>query len=386
MKKLLIALAVLVSSAAAAEAQVKSRWRLFWTNEKPQIYVYRSATDKYTRYWFFTYTLYNPTDEIVPLITDTMLYTETGKELQSDALKVNDAVIKSEAANPRNSEALKYGRFYASVIDPIAEFKIIEYHARLGARSPGIVRESIEALKAGFVDDPPAQFAGKWKKGDRLYLNPRETRAHRFIQPGQRIMGIAIFKDVDPRAHFYEVQVTGLVDIVKITGVDENGYTMEYEPQTLKIRYQRYGDPFETERDMVYRLVHKEYVVRKIGPIASKDMVDRLVLALTDTLKKERAWMAEDIAPSELADRRKKDGIDALDTRIMAMVFKRATNKDFKYDRTKDVLGNEAVVWRIHEWWLTNRTKLVFDEIKNHFVVKDDPFPGTVKIKKPGEP
>jgi len=39
----------------------------------------------------------------------------------------------------------------------------------------------------------------KWKKGDRLYLNPREIRAHRFIQPGQRIHGIAIFKNVDPR-------------------------------------------------------------------------------------------------------------------------------------------------------------------------------------------
>ena len=374
MKKALLAVAVLIASTAVAEAQAKNRWRLQWSNEKPQIYTFRTPSDHYENYWFFTYTLENTTDEIIPLIVDVLLYTESGKELQNDFRKIDSPIIKEERDNPKKAEALKFGRFYANVIDPEAEYKIIEYHAKIGNRSDGIIRESIEAFKKGFTQDPPDQFKGKWKKGDRLYLNPREIRDHRFIQPGQKINGIAIFKNVDPRAHTYEVHVAGLVDIVKITAVNEDEWKMEYEPQTLKIKYERQGDPFEIERDVLYRLEKKEYVVKKIGPIASKDTIDKLVNGLVDTLKKE----LELKDPVKVQKQRQVDGIDSLDTRIMAMVFRLATEKDFGYDPTKDVLENEKVVWRIHEWWLTNRSKLVFNEITNRFEIKDDPLPGTV--------
>ena len=63
----------------------------------------------------------------------------------------------------------------------------------------------------------------------------------------------------------------------------------------------------------------------------------------------------------------------------MAMIFKLAVEKDFGYDPSKDVLENEKAVWRIHEWWITNRSKLVFNEVTNRFEVKDDPLPGTVE-------
>ncbi len=386
MKKALLAAAVLVSTAAVAEAQVKSRWRLQWSNEKPEIYTYRSPTDQYTNYWYFTYTLENTTDEIVPLITDVLLYTETGKEYQNDLRKVDSAVIKEEKDAPRKAESLKYGRFYANVIDAEAEYKVIEYHSKLGNRSDGIVRESIEAFKKGFTEDPPAEMKGRWKKGDRWYLNPREIRDARVIQPGQKLMGIAIFKNVDPRASFYEVHVSGLVDIIRITAVNEDEWKMEYEPHTLKLRYQRFGDAFDVERDVLYRLVKKEYVVKKIGPIASKDTVDRLVLTLADTLKKEKAWVEEKLAPAAIDANRKSDGIEPLDTRIMASIFKLAVDKDFGYDPAKDVLENEKAVWRIHEWWITNRSKLVFDEVTNRFIVKDDLPAGTVTDKPAGTP
>ena len=378
MKKALLALVVLVASTSLAEAQAKNRWRLQWSNEKPQIYTYRTPKDTYENYWFFTYTLENTSDEIIPLIVDVLLYTESGKELQNDFRKIDSPIIKEERDNPKKAEALKFGRFYANVIDPEAEYKIIEYHAKIGNRSDGIVRESIEAFKKGFAADPPDQFKGKWKKGDRLYLNPREIRDHRFIQPGQKINGIAIFKNVDPRAHMYEIHVAGLVDIVKITAVNEDEWKMEYEPQTLKIKYERQGDAFEIERDVLYRLAKKEYVVKKIGPIASKDTIDKLVNGLVDTLKKELEWKEKGVKPEDVTKARATDGVDSLDTRIMAMVFRLATEKDFGYDPAKDVVENEKAVWRIHEWWITNRSKLVFNEITNRFEIKDDPLPGTV--------
>ena len=383
MKKALLALIALTATTAVAEAQVKNRWRLQWSNDKPQIYTYRTPNDTYENYWFFTYTLENTTDEIIPLILDVLLYTESGKELQNDFRKIDSPVIKEELGNPKKAEALKFGRFYANVIDPQAEYKIIEYHAKIGNRSDGIIRESIESFKKGFTDDPPEQFRdmkerGKWKKGDKLYLNPREIREHRFIQPGQKIHGIAIFKGVDPRAHVYEIHVSGLVDLVKITAVTEDAWKMEYEPQTLKIRYERQGDAFEIERDVLYRMAKKEYVVKKIGPIASKDTIDKLVNGLADTLKKELAWQEDEKMKGQVDKLRAADGIDPLDTRIMAMVFKLATEKDFGYDPAKDVVANEKAVWRIHEWWITNRSKLVFNEVTNRFEIKDDPLPGTV--------
>jgi hypothetical protein len=378
MKKAILALVALTASTAVAEAQVKNRWRLQWSNDKPQIYTYRTPNDHYENFWFFTYTLENTSDEIIPLIVDILLYTESGKELQNDFRKIDSPIIKEELDHPKKAEILKFGRFYANIIDPEAEYKIIEYHSKIGNRSDGIIRESIEAFKKGFAEDPPEQFKGKWKKGDRMYLNPREIRAHRFIQPGQKIHGIAIFKNVDPRAHVYEVHVSGLVDIVKITAVNEDEWKMEYEPQTLKIRYERQGDPFEIERDVLYRQAKKEYVVKKIGPIASKDTIDKLVMSLADTLKKELAWKEDANNAAKIPALRAADGIDPLDTRVMAMVFKLATEKDFNYDPTKDVVENERAVWRIHEWWITNRSKLVFNEVTNRFEIKDDPLPGTV--------
>ncbi len=385
MKKPLLAVLMLLCSAAAAEAQVKSRWRITWSNEKPQVFTCRSPRDLYENYWFFTFTLKNDpelnNEEIIPLIVDTVLYTESGKELQHDWKRVDSGTLKEDLENPKKTEQLKFGRFYANTVNPDAEYKIIEYHAKLGNRSDGIVRESIEAFKKGFTEEPPEQFRGKWKKGDRLYLNPREIREHRFLLPGQSVMGIAIYHDVDPRARVFEAHVSGLVDIIKITAVTEDEWKMEYEPQTLKIRWERVGDEFEIERDVLYRQVKKEYVVKKIGPVAAKDTIDKLVLALAETLRKEKAWKEQGLTPDQVAERRLKDAIDPLDTRVMAMVFRQATDKNLGYDEAKDVVENEKAVWRIHEWWITNRTKLLFNEATSRFEVKEDPLPGTLPEK-----
>ena len=97
MKKALLTAALFSVCAAATEAQVKDRWRLQWSNEKPQVYTYRSADDQLENFWFFTFTLENKTDQIVPLIFDVLLYTETGKDLQHDSLKVDPATIKDNA-------------------------------------------------------------------------------------------------------------------------------------------------------------------------------------------------------------------------------------------------------------------------------------------------
>jgi hypothetical protein len=202
----------------------------------------------------------------------------------------------------------------------------------------------------------------------------------RYLQPGQRVSGMAIFRNVDPRTTVYELHVSGLVDIVKIVAVTDDEWKLEYEPWVMKLRWFRQGDAFDVERD-VLRLQPRapEYVVKKLGPVATKDTVDKLVMELSEAARREKDWKDQNLSPEDLGKARTKSGIDALDARIMAMVFKVATNVDLGYDPAKDILENEKAIWRIHEWWLTNRSKLVFDEISNRFVVKDDPLPGTVK-------
>src|SRR5436190_24194339 len=111
MKKALLALVVLASAGAVAEAQVKNRWRLQWSNDKPQIYTYRTPNDTFENSWFFTYTLENTSDAIIPPTADVLLYTEPRQELQNNVRKIEGAVSKDAPANPRRSEPSKYGSF-----------------------------------------------------------------------------------------------------------------------------------------------------------------------------------------------------------------------------------------------------------------------------------
>ena len=62
----------------------------------------------------------------------------------------------------------------------------------------------------------------------------------------------------------------------------------------------------------------------------------------------------------------------------MARVFKIGTGQDFGWDDTKSLMENERVIWRMHEWWLTNRSKLIFNPVTNRFEPKEEKLPGEV--------
>ena len=371
MRRILAGISVLVALAAlpgVADAQAKNRWRLGWKNEKPTMYTYRTANDKLTNYWYVIFEITNDSGETVPLIIDPVLYVETGKELQQDVRKVDPETIKPFVDKDKKGEPLKYGRFHSSVLYPEVEYKIIEELARLGNRSPGIVLEAIEAFKKGD------------ETGNRFYLNPKEIRSHRFIKPGEKIMGIAIYKDVDPRAKSIELQVSGLIDIVRVDLVEETEVHMTYENHVLKIRYAFPGDSFHRELDSL-TFESREWAVKRIGPVADKAILQSLVDMLTDALRREKEWKEQNKTPEEAKQLRQQVAIDELDLRIASHIVRLATGKDFGFDESKGILENEHAIWRTHEWWVTNKTKLAFNEITNRFEVKDDALPGTVKGK-----
>ncbi len=377
MKQALLTAAVVLSIAAVSEAQTKPRWKLEFEAEKPQIYTHRSDIERLENFWFVTFTLTNRTDQVVPVLLDIMLYTETGKDLQHDVRKVDPDPTKATLDDPRKHESLKFGRFYSNVVVPQdVEYKIIEYHSKIGNRSPGIVRESIEELKKGFAEDPKApDVAGRWKAGDRLYLNPRELRQQRFIKPGQKLHAVAIFKNVDPRARILEMHVSGLWDVVRVDGYEPEDLKLHYENKVLKVVYEFKGDEFERERDVLAQ-TKREWVVKAIGPVASKETLGTLIDTLLNRLKLEERWSGGDQKPEESAAEKKLEQLTPLDMAICARVIRLASGKDFGYDTEKMVLENKAAVWRIHEWWVTNRSRLVFNEATGRFELKDDKLPG----------
>jgi hypothetical protein len=380
MKQAILTSALVLSSLAAAEAQTKPRWKLEWEHTKPQIYTHRNDVDRLENIWFFTYTITNATDEVIPILLDLMLYTETGKDLQNDVRKVDPDATKATLADPRKHEALKFGRFYSNVLIPQdVEYAIIAYHSKIGNRSPGIVAESIEEFKKGFPEDPQKpDVAGMWKKGDRLYLNSREMRQQRFIRPGQKLHGIAVFKNVDPRARILEMHVSGLWDVIRMDGYEPEDLKLHYENKVLKVSYDFKGDEFERERDVLVQ-TKREWVIKAIGPVAAKETMGTMVDTLLGRLKLEERWAGGTEKPEDVEKEKKFEQLTPLDMAICSRVIRLGSGKDFGYDVDKSVLENKAAVWRIHEWWVTNRTKLVFNEATGRFEIRDDILPGVQK-------
>ena len=441
------ALLVLLVTANLAEAQVRDRWHLDWKNEKPEMFLYRTPDNKIEVYWFLRYEVVNRSSVPAPIIVDPIFYVETGREMLADVNKVDRDLLKDQLAADgydvlvlqngkkvygkvtfsrdkyevrtsgsmetypssdvikwvKNSgeviELLKYGRYHSPVTDPVVEFKIIEYIAKLGNRSPGIVQESIEAYKRGFTRDPkvwdPAEknylvkdswLKGRWKKGDRLFLSPREMRRQRYIQPGQKLGGLAIYRDVSNTAKRIEVQISGLIDIVKIEPYDEGeleekGELAEmnivYENRVLKIMYEFPGDEVNRIEDVViYR--GQEWTAKKIGPIADKKTIGKLVDAMVDAIRHEKDWQEEAKSDEEKDALREKEGIGPLDIRIIARTLQMATGQEFGFDSSVSILENEKSIWRMHEWWLTNKSRLAFNEVTNRYEVVTRELPGTV--------
>ncbi|GEM_PF-1914510 len=436
--------------ALPCHAQARDRWRLEWRNDKPEMFIHRSASDRVEPYWFVTFEVFNPTDETIPLILDVVLYVESGKDLMSDVRKVDSETIKDELASEgydilhlKNGtklygrvtfkddnytvqtaretktigagevlrwikrsgeihELLKYGRFHPSIIHPEAEHKIIEHVTGLGNRSAGIVLESIEAFKKGFDRDPNVEdpkekiyllkdywMKGRWKKGDRLFLNPREIREQKYIRPGQRIGGIAVFKNVSASAQRLELQVSGLVDILKLEpyskkDLDESPDLalpqIVYENLVLKLKYEFKGDEHHRAQDIVV-FKSREWVVKRLGPIADKEILQNLVDTMVETLRREKEWKEQGKKPEEVEALRAKHHIGAQDLRIMAQTIRLATGKEFGYDPTKEILENEASVWRIHEWWVTNKSRLAYNEVTNRYEISTESLPGTLTPK-----
>jgi hypothetical protein len=365
-------LAVL-GAAGVCEAQTHQRWKLDYFHEKPQLYTHRYPTGELENYWYIYYTVSNNTTRVIPILLDHMMYIETGKELQTDLKKVDPDTARAAAEDSSKYEALKYGTFISNIALPEAiEFKVIEQHAKLGNRSAGIIRESIQDLKKGD------------EKQNRFYLNAREMREQRFIAANQKLTGMAIFKGVDPRAQLIEVHVSGLWDVLRIEqflGEKEEleDVKIHYENRVLKYTYDFPGDAFNRARDVLVQKRQPQWVVKNIGPIASKTTIETLVSTLLKVLARWEELARENTPAAKIEEEIAKFNLNAMDFNISARVVSMAVGKDFKYDSARSLYENAAAVWKMHEWWVTNKNKLAFNEQTGRFEVREEVLPGTQK-------
>jgi hypothetical protein len=373
----LVAAVGVLAGANLAQAQVHERWKLDYSHEKPVMFTYRHPGGELENFWYVIYTVTNNHPEkTLPLLLDVTMYVETGRELQADLRKVDPESAKKAAGDTTKYEELKYGTFISNIVQAEAvEYKIIEYHAKLGNRSPGIIRKSIEDLKKGNVEAV--------KNAPRYYLNPREMREQNSIVPGQKLTGIAIFRGVDPRAQIIEIQVSGLWDVLRVESISGENEVLEdfkisYENRVYKHTYWFPGDQFHRERDVLTLMRQPTWVSKSIGPVASKSTIESLVSTLLKVLNfcEEFAGKNQDAAAMTAAVL-EKFSLNESDFQISARIVTKALGQDFKYDESKNLYGNQVAVWRMHEYWVTNKSKLAFNEKTGKFEVREEVLPGT---------
>ncbi len=310
--------------ALPAFSQVKNRWRLEWTNDKPRLYTFQNPLGEKTHYVYVVYTVKNPTAESVPLAVDVTLHTDHGGDLHHDVRNAETPV-----AHP--------GKWYADTFQPVVEIEVIKSVERLGNRSPGHALDRIAELK---------------KEG--RYLNPSDLRARRIIRPGETLGGVALFADVDLRTDILELNVAGLIDIVRIDKVAPEGITYAYDSRVKKIRYDFSGDEFERHNDTVV-WTGEEWAEQPIGPVSDKSTVGKLIEFLAEPL-------------------------DAVIRSTAIAVLKQITpvRDGFGFDPAKTVEENLAATRKWNEWWVRNAGRLVFDPATNSFAPKEEVLPATL--------
>lgn len=360
MKSLTVLFAL--TAALPCSAQVRTRWRLEYEHTKPAMFTYRSPLGDYENYWYFTYTISNRTaDIIIPVHLDIALFGEAGKDNLHDVGKVDMAALKAVLADRLTAEQYRYGQYAGQTLVPEeVEYAIVSKDAKLGRRSQGVIWDSIKKLKEG-----------------NLYLNKKEIRDKLIINPGQTYQGIAIFRDVDPRHKVLTAQVSGLVDFVKIARFDPNkGPIFEYENLMRWTRYRFPGDVYDRENDVLY-FDDQGWEPRRIGPASSKEGLGLMIDAIVEELRRHLA-LAEAGKPAP-----EKPSVTSRDLAVFVELLNYSVEQDFVVNREASLVENEAAIWRIHEWWLTNKGKLVFDRTRNRFVVNDEELPGTTAIDEP---
>ncbi|NUN50862.1 MAG: hypothetical protein HUU15_18805 [Candidatus Brocadiae bacterium] len=246
--RIVVPMALVAMCAGAAKADVKKRWELEFSHERPEHFTYRSPMGTQKNFIYLVYSVTNKTPQICPVIFDV-------------ALQVDK----------RNYQQAGFW--------PIEEQAMIAEADRMTGYSEGVRKEIIEDLK-------------KRKK----YLNGRDLRSLGAdkpgklptIAPGETIHCIAVFEDLAFRYNEVNVLVSGLADPVTYKSQHDPGKStsdsnihLRYVNSVYRISYTRTGDQFKSFQ-RGWTLSKKDWIEVGVNPAVTKDDIAGLVAALTN--------------------------------------------------------------------------------------------------------
>ncbi|MEK7449326.1 MAG: hypothetical protein AAB019_07560 [Planctomycetota bacterium] len=291
----------------------RKRWELEFTNQTPELFTYVDSTGDKKNYWYLVYTILNRTEKPIRLAIDICIKTDTNK-------------------------------YYQDIWHPLIEDQMISNEEKLGGLPLGVQKIRIKELKE-----------------ELKYLNCKEIRDKKEIKPGETIKGIAVFKELDPRANELEVMVGGLIDIIKVSFTEppEIKPVYEYEPKILKLAFSQAGDEFFKHDKPVTDPVDprkfirkREWLTRPYGPICDKETLPNLIKSLEEEnpLIRNISWF--------------------LLRRITPVDPFQDTN--FAYDPSLAIQENQKVITRWREWWERNNDRLTYNLSSNKFEIRSE--------------
>lgn len=299
--RMFLSAAMVAAIGGIARADVKKRWELDFTHQRPEHFTFRSPLGKETNYIYMVYTVTNNTPQVCPLIVDVALLVD-GREWQQPG-------------------------FY-----PVEEEQVIADADNLRGYSVGIQKELIQDFKKR-----------------HKYLNKSDMRAIGTLAPGETVHCLAIFRDMAFRYNTVEVMVSGLVDPVTYKWAHDPGKStadskiyLRYENRVFRLTYERTGDQFYSfERG--WTLTKHDWIAVGVNPAVTKDDVAELVKGLTnddplirrvaqDVLIRYTAAARKDMDLDKLLSNNPKDKVEAL-TNAKAILEALAKMKDWQGKR-----------------------------------------------------
>jgi hypothetical protein len=323
-----------------AYIELKKRWEIDFQYQPLKIFTYIDASNKLKNYYYFVYTLTNTSDKAIPLNIDVCL-----------KIDLHHPDLLAMGYSPK----IKY---YQDSLQSLVEDEIIFTEEKLMGLSLGVRKDRIKELK------------------DKLcYLNCQELRNKQTILPNEKILGLAVFENVDRQAKAFEIMIGGLLDSVKRRYSDEvqseevkNSHierdikdamkdkripvskepTYEYENCIRRIAYICDGGEFDKQSKMLVEIITGlQWIIRNYGPITEKNNLKKMIESLEDENPAIRwsSWF----------------------------LLRRLTGLSFNYDTETEALteANQKSIKLWQEWWYVNKEKLVYDKNLNQFQIAE---------------
>ncbi|MFH0889154.1 MAG: hypothetical protein V1871_08110 [Planctomycetota bacterium] len=323
-----------------AYIELKKRWEIDFEYQPLKIFTYVDSSNKLINYYYFIYTLTNKSDKTIPLYIDVCL-----------KMDLHHPDLIAAGYSPK----VKY---YQDSLHPLVEDEIIFAEEKLLGLSLGVRKDKVNDFKSKF-----------------FYLNCQELRTKQTILSNEKIIGLAIFENVDRQAKTFEIMIGGLLDSVKRRYSDEiqseevkNSHierdikdalkdkripiskepTFEYENRIRKITYICEGGEFNKQSQALTEIITApQWVVRNYGPIDEKNTLKKMIDSLEDE-NPEIRWSGW-------------------------FLLRRLTGLSFNYDTETEASSEEnqksIKLWQ--EWWYINKEKLTYNKNLNQFEISE---------------